>query len=481
MALSVVCSTRSQAAHSARRFITSRMWSRGIVPRGTRLQVKSDRCVTRDTLSPRILEVALTHVIYNRMSMNQLRYRTRLIVILSLFAIVPAALLTLLWGGTMRSAISLVGGRSAWESVASTGERAIAAARKAPLTASQKRAVDAHEHELRTSLEQARRFSFLAGRSMRIVTALALLALIVFAVSASRAAGHLSRQMSRPLVEIVGWTEMIGRGDSLPPRDAEVARGAPEFATLRDRMREMADAIDAGRKRAAEAERLKAYRESARRVAHELKNPLTPIRFAIDRLRRDTSPELRETVEVLAVESARLERIARAFAEFGRLPEGPSAEVDIAELVRYSASTVSSPGMHVDVSAEDNLPRVFGHHDALAGAVSNVILNAIDACDGNGRIAIDASRARLRGQDAVAIQVSDTGSGIAPGELARIWDPYVTQKPGGTGLGLAIARQAVLAHDGTVEATSTLGKGTQIRFILPALSSDNLRNTTNGS
>jgi signal transduction histidine kinase len=415
------------------------------------------------------------------MPMNQLRYRTRLIVILSLFAIVPAVLLTLLWGGTMRSTIALVGGQSAWESVASTGERAIAAVRRAPLNTSQKQAVDAHEHELRSSLEQARRFSFLAARSMRIVTGLALLALIIFAIAASRAAGHLSRQLSRPLVEIVGWTEKIGRGESLPPRDAVVARGAPEFATLRDRMREMADAIDAGRKRAAEAERLKAYRESARRVAHELKNPLTPIRFAIDRLRRESPPELQETIGVLAVESSRLERIARAFAEFGRLPEGPAAEVDIAELVRYSAASIASPGINFAVNAPEDLPRVLGHHDALAGAVSNVILNAIDACNGDGRIAIDAARARLRGKDAVSIEISDNGSGIAPEGLSRIWEPYVTEKPGGTGLGLAIARQAVLAHDGTVEATSTLGVGTQIRFILPALSGATSGNTQNGS
>jgi signal transduction histidine kinase len=410
------------------------------------------------------------------MPMNQLRYRTRLIVILSLFAIVPAALLTILWGGTMRSAISLVAGQSAWESVASTGQRAIAAVRKAPLSPAATQAVDAHERELRSSLEQARRFGFLAGRSMRIVTVLALLALIIFAVAASRVAGHLSRQMSRPLVEIVGWTEMIGRGEDLPPPDAPVARGAPEFTTLRDRMREMAVAIDAGRKRAAEAERLKAYRESARRVAHELKNPLTPIRFAIDRLRRESPPGLQDTIEVLRVESMRLERIARAFAEFGRLPEGPSAEVDVAELVRHAAAAAGSQKVDVTVSAADDLPHVFGYHDALAGALSNVILNAVDACNGEGHIEISATRSKLRGKDAVSIQISDNGAGIAPGDLERIWDPYVTHKPGGTGLGLAIARQAVLAHDGTVEASSTLGKGTQIRFILPALASAPERN-----
>ncbi len=409
--------------------------------------------------------------------MNQLQYRTRLIIVLSLFAIVPAALLTILWGGTMRSAISLVAGQSAWESVASTGQRAIAAVRKGRLSPAAGQAVDAHERELSSSIEQARRFGFLAGRSMRVVTATALLALIVFAIAASRVAGHLSRQMSRPLVEIVGWTEMIGRGEDLPPPEAQVARGAPEFATLRDRMREMAIAIDAGRKRAAEAERLKAYRESARRVAHELKNPLTPIRFAIDRLRRDAPLNMQETIEVLRVESARLERIARAFAEFGRLPEGPAAEVDVAELVRHAAFAASAHTVEVGVSAEDDLPRVFGHHDALAGALSNAILNAVDACNDGGHIDISAAKTKLRGKDAVSIEICDDGIGIAPTELSRIWDPYVTHKPGGTGLGLAIARQAVLAHDGTVEASSTLGKGTQIRFILPALSSATERNT----
>jgi signal transduction histidine kinase len=403
------------------------------------------------------------------MPMKQLRYRTRLILILSLFAIVPAAVLTAIWSGTVSSAISLVSGRAAWESAAVSGQRAIAAARTARLTAAQRQAVDEHERELRTSLEQARRYSFLASRSVRIIVLLGVFVLLLFGFLASRAAGHLSRQMSRPLDEIVGWTERIGRGQPLPPPDEKVARGAPEFATLRSRMRDMAAAIESGRKRAAEAERLKAYRETARRVAHELKNPLTPIAFAISRLRRDAPPELRETVDVLSIESQRLERIARAFAEFGRLPEGPSAEIDIAELVRYSAAAAVPPGIDVQVSADDNLPRVIGHHDALAGALSNVIINAVDACDGSGRIGISATRSELHGRDAVSVEVRDTGRGIAADELESIWDPYVTHKAGGTGLGLAIARQAVLAHDGTVEAESTLGKGTQIRFIIPAL------------
>ena len=181
--------------------------------------------------------------------MKQLRYRTRLIVILSLFAIIPAVLLTFIWGGTVSSAISLVSGGAAWEHVATTGQQAIEAARSARLTPRQRQLLNTHEHELRTSLEQARRYNFLAGKFSRIVIIAGLFSLLIFGFAAGRVAGHLSRQMSRPLDELVGWTERIGRGEPLPPPGEEGARGAPEFAILRDRMREMAQAVEEGRRR----------------------------------------------------------------------------------------------------------------------------------------------------------------------------------------------------------------------------------------
>jgi signal transduction histidine kinase len=421
--------------------------------------------------------------------MNQLRFRTRLVLILSLFAIVPALLLTLLWSGTVSTALPFVTGRSAWDSVAASGEKAIAAARQAPLTPSQRRAIDSHERELRLSVEQARRYSFLATRTVRVIAIAGVLALLVLTGAASRVAGHLSRQLSRPLDELVRWTELIGHGQPLPPPpeptvnpaarkngDAgttiEVTtsrvRGAPEFETLRRSMREMVSELEHGRRRAVEAERLHAFRESARRVAHEIKNPLTPIRFALARLRGQAPQELQEDVGVIAVESDRLDRMARSFAEFGRLPEGPPAEIDMGELIRYTARSCVPPTIALDLQIDDNLPRVHGHNGALAGALSNVLLNAVDASDENGRITVSASAVSANGQSAVRISVADNGRGIAPEKLETIWEPYVTNKPGGTGLGLAIARQAVWAHDGTVNATSTLGKGTEIQLTIPA-------------
>jgi signal transduction histidine kinase len=421
--------------------------------------------------------------------MNQLRFRSRLVLILSLFAIVPALLLTLLWSGTVSTALPLVTGRSAWDSVAASGEKAIAAARQAPLTASQRRAIDSHERELRLSVEQARRYSFLATRTVRVIAIAGVLALLVLTGAASRVAGHLSRQLSRPLDELVRWTELIGHGQPLPPppepttnpaarkngdggTTIEVTtsrvRGAPEFETLRRSMREMVSELEQGRRQAVEAERLHAFRESARRVAHEIKNPLTPIRFALARLRGQAPQELQEDVGVIAVESDRLDRMARSFAEFGRLPEGPPAEIDMGELIRYTARSCVPPTIALDLQIDDNLPRVHGHNGALAGALSNVLLNAVDASGESGRITVTARSVSASGRSAVRISVADDGRGIAPEKLGTIWEPYVTNKPGGTGLGLAIARQAVWAHDGTVNATSTLGKGTEIQLTIPA-------------
>jgi signal transduction histidine kinase len=284
-------------------------------------------------------------------------------------------------------------------------------------------------------------------------------------VVASRVAGHLSRQLSRPIDELVGWTDRLGRGEELP--EGMARKGAPEFAVLRSRMRSVARELRDARAREIDAERLRAFRESARQVAHELKNPLTPIRFAIARLRREAPASVADAVDVLDVESKRLEEMARSFSQFGRLPEGPASEIDVTELVRYTTRASVPPDVEADVRVEGDVPMVRGHHDALARALSNVLINAVEACHGAGRIVVRVGRAQARGREAVEVVVRDTGCGIPPAQLERIWEPYVTNKAGGTGLGLAIARQAVLAHDGSVDAASAVGRGTEIRFVLP--------------
>ena len=97
-----------------------------------------------------------------------------------------------------------------------------------------------------------------------------------------------------------------------------------------------------------------------------------------------------------------------------------------------------------------------------------MVINAVDACDAGGDVTVEVRRAEMAGGPAAEIIVTDTGRGIDPEKLPRIFDPYVTSKAGGTGLGLAIVRQTVLAHNGRVDATSVPGSGTSIRMILPA-------------
>jgi signal transduction histidine kinase len=169
-------------------------------------------------------------------------------------------------------------------------------------------------------------------------------------------------------------------------------------------------------------------------------------------------------VDVLATESARLEAMARSFAQFGKLPEGPPSDVDVGDLVRSVVRTTVPDSMSSEVLVSPEVPLLHVQHDALHRAVTNVLLNAVDACDGRGEVRV---RVSVGTNGDVVIACRDTGRGIAPERLATIWNPYVTHKTGGTGLGLAIVKQTVLANGGRVEAESTVGTGTEIRLIFP--------------
>lgn len=398
--------------------------------------------------------------------MKRLDFRKRLFLILSLFALVPAAVLTVAWGSAAWQAVPFVTAGTAWDRVAQTGKAAVEAIEGLPLTAQQREALRIHELELEESVVQGRRLEFLAQRVAPVILLVAVGALALLWIAASRVAGHLSRQLSRPIHELVGWTAMIEQGQPIPP--ASPMRGAPEFDVLRQHMRGMAAELELGRQRAVEAERLVAFRETARRVAHELKNPLTPIQFAIAQVKRAATPQMSDAVRVLEEETTRLDKMAKSFAQFGKLPEGARSEIDVAELARSTATVCVPSHLALHLELPPDLPLVEGHHDALQRALMNVVLNAVDACGNSGSITVRAGRATLERHPAVLLSVRDSGAGIPRERLTTIWEPYVTHKPGGTGLGLAIARQAVMAHHGTVSAESEPGQGTTIHFVLPA-------------
>jgi signal transduction histidine kinase len=380
-------------------------------------------------------------------------FHQRILLTLICLGALPTAVAILGWGLTIRSATPAAGPREALEEVGETGRVLLRTLDSTDLAPTEKAALAAHAATLNTAIGQFQRAETYARYYY------AGLALVVFLLGAAalyasiRLGGHLSRQLSRPIEELIGWTGQIRRMEPLPadrPR-----HGAPEFAALRTALREMAAAMEHGRAQEIEAERLRAFRETARRVAHEMRNPLTPIRLAIAQLARSPSPATQEAIDVLTAESGRLEQLAREFTEFGRLPEGPAAPVDLVELLEELVRTSVPPSMSARLSLDPTTPVIQGHYDPLRRALSNILRNAVEACRSAGELEITA---RPEGGGAL-VSIRDHGPGI-PSELeGRIFDPYCTGKEGGTGLGLALAKQTVELHGGTITVERTPGGG----------------------
>jgi two-component system, NtrC family, nitrogen regulation sensor histidine kinase NtrY len=390
-------------------------------------------------------------------------FERRLRRALLLFSIVPTLLLLGVGTYAVSRTFTLSDPVAAWDRVAGSGGRLIERAEGSgdPALAA---AARAHRDELSDSVTHARRWEYLLRRALLLLPLLALLLGGVLAFLAFRAARRMGRRLSRPVDELAGWAGMVARGEPLPePVPGEAEQG--EFGVLRAAFRSMKAELDASRARELEAERARAWVSIARGVAHELKNPLTPMRLAVGTLRRAgtaTEPG-REALEVIAAESARLEELARSFAQLGRLPEGPPAEVDLRELLEYLLRTHLPPEVQPRLRVPVDLPAVQGHPDALSRVFANLLLNAADAVGGRGAVDVVARAA----SGFVEVRVLDSGPGIAPEHLERIWEPDFTTKSRGTGLGLALVRQTVQAHGGRVAARNRPEGGAEFRVLLP--------------
>ncbi len=393
-----------------------------------------------------------------------LPFRQRIFVSLVLIGVVPAAIAVTV-AMLAPQYVAPVGGAGAWRQANATWRQLREDLGTERLTPKVRADIDRHNIEISGSVRRALMAEEIHSLLSGIIVAgiLSLLALVFG--GAVRLAGHLSRQLSRPIDELVTWTEHIERGEALP--DTPPAKGAPEFTRLRDALRTMAGALDQARAREVEAAELRAFRELARQVAHELKNPLTPIRIAVQRLGKDAGPGQQELVEVLDAESRRLEQMARDFGELGRLPEGPTAPVDLAEVCDELARGAPD-GVKISVERDGVPGTVPGHYEPLRRALQNLVLNAIDAVQQSPDKKISMRVRSLNGREsAVEVVISDTGAGIAPENIARVFEPHFTTKANGTGLGLAIVRQTIRHHGGTIQVASEPGHGATFTVRLP--------------
>ncbi len=216
--------------------------------------------------------------------------------------------------------------------------------------------------------------------------------------------------------------------------------------------------------------RLAAWAEMARIIAHEIKNPLTPIRLSVEHLRevwKRRSPGfdrvLEECVENVLRQTDELRHSAAEFADYARLPRPAIRPTDIGALLRQSAAAyVGAPGIRVDVDAGAGLVAK-GDPRLLSRVLANLLGNSVEALAGGGTIRLSAARR----DGTIVVTVDDSGPGVPPDILPRLFDPYFSAKSGGTGLGLAIAKKIVEEHGGGIAAENLPSGGFRVRLELP--------------
>ena len=283
----------------------------------------------------------------------------------------------------------------------------------------------------------------------------------------------LSKSLSRPLVQLANEAGAVAHGDPKPV----AVRGAKEIRAFADAFnRAIADLV-ALRKRLAATERIAARREIARRVAHEIKNPLAPIRAAVETLRRLRARQdpafdeyFDEATRTVLEEVQRITRIVSEFTEFARLPAPSPSPFDVVEAVRAVAKLHDANGTPV-VFTSSECPALNADRDQLVQLVTNLIQNAQYAAESQParsgpapEVTVDV---RASTPDKVRIVVSDNGPGLAPEMRARLFEPYATNKPGGTGLGLAIAQRIAIEHGGELSYAVSAQGGAAFSVELP--------------
>jgi signal transduction histidine kinase len=255
-------------------------------------------------------------------------------------------------------------------------------------------------------------------------------------------------------------------------------RGVKEIAHLAVAFNRMIVQLSAQRKRLVQTERAASWRELARRLADELKNPLLALQTAAENIQRsqeqnpDQSSEASraQTAELLA-EIAKLETAVGKFRDFASMPQPEPAAVDLNEVVRGAVKAyegqfgaVGRPPITPELHLQDDLPLIQADAGLLRRALDNLILNAMDAMPSGGVLMLRTSQT----DDDVELEVSDTGTGLTPQECERLFTPYYTTKQHGTGLGLAIVQSVVSDHGGSVSVESEAGVGTSFHIRLPA-------------
>jgi len=221
------------------------------------------------------------------------------------------------------------------------------------------------------------------------------------------------------------------------------------------------------------AQRMAAWREVARRIAHEVKNPLTPIKLSAQRLQRKYGDNIRgdngifsECTQTIIDQVDQIRNLVNEFSSFARLPAINLERCYLQEVVREAVALFreAHPKVSFNVEADPELPLVSADRAQIKRALINLIDNAISAMNGSGTITI---RLDIPEEKMFRIQIADTGTGISSGDKARLFEPHFSTKKSGMGLGLSIVNTVIEDHNGTIRVEDNVPKGTQFIIDLP--------------
>lgn len=288
-----------------------------------------------------------------------------------------------------------------------------------------------------------------------------------------------SARITRPVEELAMAARQVasGRWDAR----SEV-RSYDEVGQLAIAFNDMTRTLSVQKDRLLQTERVAAWRELARRLAHELRNPLFPLQITVENLQRAQQLDHEQFMEIFAestdtlkAELANLNSIVGRFSDFSKMPAPRFARVNLNELLRDTLrlfdaqfNAVGKPAVARELFLKEDLPEIDGDGELLHRAFQNLVLNALDAMPTGGTLTLRTSER----DDKVQIEIADTGTGLTPQESERLFTPYYTTKQQGTGLGLAIVQSVVSDHYGTISLASEEGRGTTARIILPQRQSE---------
>jgi two-component system nitrogen regulation sensor histidine kinase NtrY len=286
--------------------------------------------------------------------------------------------------------------------------------------------------------------------------------------------GWAASRVTRPVEQMAGAAREVAAGNwnTIVP-----VNSADELGALAESFNRMTQELLQQREQLVQSERVAAWRELARRLAHELKNPLFPLQLTVENLvrAREQSPEqfdevFRESSSTLLAEIANLKTIISRFSEFSGMPQPQFQRVQLNEIVQNVARLLqaqlrSQQGAAIECRLElaADLEPIAADSELLHRAFSNLALNALDAMPQGGTLSLGTRQSRNR----VTVEVADTGTGLTAEECDRLFTPYYTSKAHGTGLGLAIVQSVISDHGGRISVRSKPGQGTTFTIELP--------------